>query len=314
MNIYFAPLEGLTDSIYRRLHHAYFPGVDRYYTPFFSPTVHRFLTPREERELPPASGPDFAVVPQLLTKNPEDFLWMAQVCRDRGYDEVNLNLGCPSGTVVAKGKGSGMLSDPDNLDVFLDTVFSRTPIAVSVKTRVGVNGEEEFPRLMEIFNRYPIRELTVHPRVRKDFYDTKIRWQALEYALETSKNPICFNGNLCSIGDIRAFSRKYPQVDSVMIGRGLIGDPGMLCQGGTDVQKLEDFYNSLLEEYLTAFGGSRNAMFRLKENWRYLLCRFENSEKLGKRLRKTTDLAEYKSITAQIFHTLPLKPELEPDW
>ena len=314
MNVYFAPLEGLTDSIYRRLHHAYFPGVDRYYTPFFSPTVHRFLTPREERELPQASSLGFPVVPQLLTKKPEDFLWMAQVCRDRGYDEVNLNLGCPSGTVVAKGKGSGMLSDPDSLDAFLDDIFSRTPIAVSVKTRVGVNGEEEFPRLMEIFNRYPIRELTVHPRIRKDFYDTKIRWQALEYALETSKNPICFNGNLCSIGDIRAFSRKYPQVDSVMIGRVLIGDPGMLCQGGTDVQKLEDFYNVLLEEYLTAFGGSRNAMFRLKENWRYLLCRFENSEKLGKRLRKTTDLAEYKSITAQIFHTLPLKPELEPDW
>ena len=314
MKVYFAPLEGLTDSIYRRLHHAYFPGVDRYYTPFFSPTVHRFLTPREERELPQASSPGFPVVPQLLTKNPEDFLWMAQVCRDRGYDEVNLNLGCPSGTVVAKGKGSGMLSDPDNLDAFLDTVFSRAPIAVSVKTRVGVTGEEEFPRLMEIFNRYPIRELTVHPRVRKDFYDTKIRWQALEYALETSKNPICFNGNLCSQRQIEAFSASFPQVSSVMIGRGLIGDPGMLCPGGTDVTALERFYNALLEEYLTAFGGSRNAMFRLKENWRYLLCRFENSEKLGKRLRKTTDLAEYKSITTQIFHTLPMKPELEPDW
>lgn len=314
MKVYFAPLEGLTDSIYRRLHHAYFPGVDRYYTPFFSPTVHRFLTPREERELPPASGPDFSVVPQLLTKNPEDFLWMAQVCQDRGYDEVNLNLGCPSGTVVAKGKGSGMLSDPNSLDAFLDAIFSRAPIAVSVKTRVGVNGEEEFPRLMEVFNRYPIRELTVHPRVRKDFYDTKIRWQALEYSLETSKNPICFNGNLCSCRQIASFSESFPQVSSVMIGRGLIGDPGMLSPGGTDVTALERFYNALLEEYLTAFGGSRNAMFRLKENWRYLLCRFENSEKLGKRLRKTTDLAEYKSITAQIFHTLPMKPELEPDW
>lgn len=314
MQYYFAPLEGLTDSIYRRLHHAHFPGIDRYYTPFFSPTVHRFLTPREERELPLADSVDFTVVPQLLTKNAEDFLWMAETCLERGYSQVNLNLGCPSGTVVSKGKGSGMLSDPEGLDAFLEQIFSHTKIPVSVKTRVGVLSEEEFPRLMEIFNRYPICELTVHPRIRKDFYDTQIRWSSLDYALENSANPVCFNGNLCSKAEIEAFSQRYPQVDAVMLGRGLIGDPGMLQTGGTDVQTLECFYNALLEEYLVAFGGSRNAMFRLKENWRYLLCRFEGSEKLGKRLRKTTDLQEYREITAQIFHTLPLKEKLEPDW
>ena len=310
----FAPLEGLTDSIYRRLHHKYFPGIDRYYTPFFSPTVHRHLTPREERELPTAQSLGFSVVPQLLTKNPDDFLWLAGVCRDRGYEEVNLNLGCPSGTVVAKGKGSGMLADPDALDAFLDRIFSETPIPISVKTRVGVTGEEEFPRLLEIFNRYPIRELTVHPRIRKDYYDTNIRWQSLDYALRESKNPVCFNGNLCSVSQIGAFSERYPQVDAVMLGRGLIGDPGMLCPGGTDVKILEAFFHELLEEYLVAFGGSRNAMFRLKENWRYLLRRFEGSEKLGKRLRKTTDINEYRNITSEIFHTLPLKPELDADW
>lgn len=314
MNYYFAPLEGLTDSIYRRLHHRYFPGIDRYYTPFFSPTVHRFLTPREERELPLANAVDFSAVPQLLTKNAEDFLWMAHVCRERGYGEVNLNLGCPSGTVVSKGKGSGMLSDPDGLDAFLDAIFSSADIPISIKTRVGVVSEDEFPRLLEIFNRYPIKELILHPRVRKDFYDSQVRWNTFDYALENSKNPICFNGNLASVEDIQDFCQKYPQIDSVMLGRGLIGDPGMLTPGGTDANTLEQFYSALLEEYLVAFGGSRNAMFRLKENWRYLLCRFEGSERLGKRLRKTTDLAEYRSITAQIFHTLPLKEKLQPDW
>lgn len=312
--ILFAPLEGLTDSIYRRLHHKYFPGIDRYYTPFFSPTVHRFLTPREERELPMADSVDFIAVPQLLTKNPEDFLWMAQVCAERGYREVNLNLGCPSGTVVSKGKGSGMLSNPDALDAFLEAVFAAAPLPVSVKTRVGVLSEDELPRLMEIFNRYPLHSLIVHPRVRKDFYETPIRWEAFDYALRTSRAPVCFNGNLCSMAEIEAFSQRCPQVESVMLGRGLIGDPGMLTPGGTDIAALEQFYNALLEEYLVAFGGSRNAMFRLKENWRYLLCRFENTEKLGKRLRKTTDLAEYKEITAEIFRTLPMRAKLEPDW
>ena len=174
MKIYFAPLEGLTDSIYRRLHHKYFPGVDAYFTPFFSPTVHRSLTPREQRELPMADTLGFPVVPQLLTKNAEDFLWMTQVCQERGYRQVNLNLGCPSGTVVSKGKGSGMLGSPDTLDGFLEQIFSQTPLPISIKTRVGVQSPEEFPRLLEIFNRYPLAELIVHPRVRKDFYDSRL--------------------------------------------------------------------------------------------------------------------------------------------
>ena len=99
-----------------------------------------------------------------------------------------------------------------------------------------------------------------------------------------------------------------------MIGRGLIADPGMLTPGGTTAAALEAFFGELLEEYLAAFGGSRNAMFRLKEHWRYLLRRFEGSEKLGKQLRKTTDLTEYKAITREIFHTLPLREETAPDW
>ena len=313
MNIYFAPLEGLTDSIYRRLHHKYFPGVDCYFTPFFSPTVHRTLTPREERELPPADSLDFSVVPQLLTKNAEDFLWMAAVCHDRGYRQVNLNLGCPSGTVVSKGKGSGMLADPDNLDRFLEQVFAKAPLPISIKTRVGIRTPEEFGHLLEIFNRYPLAELIVHPRLRKDFYESPLHMDCFRLALEESRSPVCCNGNLCSLRQIDAFRAEYPQVGALMLGRGLIGDPGMLAPGDTDGKKLEAFYNALLEEYLVAFGGSRNAMFRLKENWRYLLCRFEGSEKLGKRLRKTTDLQEYRDITAQLF-ALPLKRELQPDW
>lgn len=314
MRYYFAPLEGLTDSFFRKLHHKYFPGIDRYYMPFLSPTIHRTLTNREDRELPPADSVSFTAIPQILTKIPEDFLWAAEQCRDRGYTEVNLNIGCPSGTVVAKGKGAGMLADPDALDRFLDSVYAKAPLAISVKTRLGVTDPEEFPRLMGVFNQYPIAELILHPRVRKDFYNTPIRREGFHYALEHSKNPLCFNGNLCSLEDISAFSKQYPQVSSVMLGRGLIGDPGMLSPGGTDIATLEAFYEELLEHYIEAFGTPRNAMFRMKENWRYLLCRFEGSEKLGKKLRKTTDVEEFRTITAQIFHTLPLKSKLEPDW
>lgn len=314
MRYYFAPMEGLTDSVYRRLHRQYFPGVTAYYMPFFSPTVHRALTSREARELPPADSVSFAAVPQLLTKVPEDFLWMAGQCADLGYSQVDLNLGCPSGTVVAKGKGAGMLADLCRLQSFLDEIFARSPIPISVKTRLGLNSAEEFPPLLDILNQYPISMLTLHPRVRKDFYNGPVNKEAFRYCLEHSHAPVCYNGNLCSLEDVQAFSRAFPGIEAVMIGRGLIGDPGMLSPGGTTADALEAFYEALLEEYLIVFGGSRNAMFRLKENWRYLLCRFEGSERLGKRLRKTTDLEEYRTITREIFHTLPISGPLCPNW
>ncbi|MDD6200938.1 MAG: tRNA-dihydrouridine synthase family protein [Firmicutes bacterium] len=303
MRYFFAPMEGLTDSVYRRLHHRYFGGADGYYMPFLSPTVHRSLTAREERELPMAEGSGFTAIPQVLTKVPEDFLWAAERCRDRGYGEINLNLGCPSGTVTAKGKGAGMLADPEALERFLEAVFSRTVLPVSVKTRLGMAEPEEFLRLLEIFNRYPIRLLIVHPRVRKQFYGGSVNREMFRYAVNNSKNPLCYNGDLRSMADISELSGQLPQVDAVMLGRGLIADPGMLLPGGTDIKTLEAFYDALLEAYLSLLGGSRNAMFRLKEHWSYLIDRFEDSEKLSKRLRKTTDLAEYRSLAAEIFHT-----------
>lgn len=314
MRYYFAPMEGLTDSIYRKLHHAYFPGITRYYLPFISPTVHRMLTPRETRELPPADTIAYRAVPQLLTKVPEDFLWAAQQCLDLGYEEVNLNLGCPSGTVTAKGKGSGMLRDPDALDRFLDAIFSSAPLPISVKARLGYKEPDEFPRLLEIFNRYPIRELTVHPRVRQAFYSGNVDMDAFGYCAKHSRMPVCYNGNLCSVAQIHAFHREFPHIDAVMLGRGLIGDPGMLSPGGTTIEALEPFLEELFETYAVVFGSSRNAMFRMKENWRLLLCHFDGSEKLGKRLKKSTEVKEYKAIVQEILHTLPLLPELNTDW
>jgi len=310
MKIYFAPMEGLTDSVYRRLHQTYFPGVDKYYTPFFSPTVHRELTPREMRELPNAAEMRVPTVPQILTKNAEDFLWFAGKCAELGYTEVNLNLGCPSGTVFSKGKGSGMLRDPEALERFLDGIFRDPPLPISVKSRLGVESPDEFPRLLEIFNRYPISELTLHSRVRTQLYKGLPDMEAFRYCLENSQSPVCYNGNLCSLPDVTDFASQFPECDRVMLGRGLIADPG-LFSGGTKRETLQAFLDELLGSYIAVFGSERNAMFRMKENWFCLLHKFHNSEHLGKRLRKTTDLQEYKAITREIFETLPMRAEID---
>ena len=305
MQHYFAPLEGLTDSIYRTLHHKYFPGVDRYYTPFFSPTVHRALTPRESRELPAADTLGVTVVPQILCKVSADFIWMTGMCQDLGYEEVNLNLGCPSGTVTAKGKGSGMLRDLENLDRFLEEIFSGTQLPISVKTRIGFADPEEFPAILDVLEQYPVKELTIHPRVRSAFYNGPVNTEAFDHAVRHSKTPLCYNGDLTSLPQIQQLSKKYPTIDSVMVGRGLIADPGLFTDGGTTNETLAAFLSELLEQYLVAFGGSRNAMFRLKEQWGMLQKNFEGGEKLFKQLRKTTDLTEFRSITGQILSAVP---------
>ena len=314
IKIDFAPLEGITDSIYRKAHHAHFGGVDRYFMPFLSPTMHNTLTHKEDRELPMADSVAFQAVPQILTKVPADFLWAAQVCADRGYAEVNLNIGCPSGTVVSKGKGAGMLADTDHLDAFFNEIFSKCSIPVSIKTRIGITEAAEFPKLVEIFNQYPIQELIVHPRTRKDFYKAPIHMDAFQYAYENCNAPLSYNGDVCSLEDIFAIQSQFPRLERIMIGRGLVGDPGMLTPSGTTAEALESFHTALTESYIKAFGSERNAMFRLKENWHHLICRFDGGEKLYKRLRKTTDIVEFRSITREIFHTLPLASRLQPDW
>ena len=228
---------------------------------------------------------------------------MAYQCADLGYTEVNLNLGCPSGTVTAKGKGSGMLREPDSLDAFLESIFRDAPLPISVKTRIGFSDPSEWQKLLEIYNQYPIYELTIHPRVRTAFYAGEVDLQAFEYAVKNAKMPLCYNGDLRTPAQANAVAERFG-VNAVMIGRGLIADPGMLTPGGTTLPQLEAFYNELTETYVENFGGPRNAMFRMKEHWGMLQKNFVGGEKLFKALRKTTDLQEYRSITQQIFHML----------
>ena len=306
MNYYFAPMEGLTDSIYRREHHRFFGGVDRYYMPFFSPTIHRALTSREIRELPKAESEAFTAVPQVLTKDPGDFLWAAEVIRDLGYGEISLNIGCPSGTVVAKGKGSGMLRDLDELARFFDSVFSDSPLPISVKTRIGLENPEEFVDILELYNQYPMQELIIHPRVRKQFYDGQVHREWFAYAMEHSRNSLCYNGDIRSLSDVGALENRYPALSAVMIGRGLVADPGMLS-GGTDIDTLEAFLNALMDSYETEFASCRNALFRMKENWAHLHDRFEGSDRLWKKMRKTTDASEFRRLSAELLHTCPMK-------
>ena len=312
----FAPMEGITGALFRRLHHQFFPGVDRYYMPFLSPTRDHVFTPRELREILPENNPDAEVIPQLLTKVPEDFLWAAGELAAMGYQTVNLNLGCPSGTVVAKGKGSGMLADSSALDAFLDAVFSRAPCAVSVKTRLGLSDPEEFGPLLEIYNRYPLAELIVHPRVQKDGYRHPVRLEAFAPILAASRHPVCFNGGLVTTQDCRDLVGRFSGICGVMIGQGLVANPALVRQirggPGADWEALRAFHEALFGGYSQLFGSAHNAMMRMKELWAYLIRLFRDSGPYAKRLRKARDPQTFSQSVDAVFQELELLPEA--DW
>lgn len=301
-----APMEGITNYLYRRIHRELFGGVDKYFTPFISPNANLTFTTKEQNEIDPSHNEGLWVVPQILANQAGYFCWAMEELRGRGYREVNFNLGCPSGTVTAKGKGAGFLSEPEKLDAFLDAVFSRAgDMKISIKTRVGRRSPEEWPRLLEIYNRYPLSELIVHPRIQSDLYRGQPRWETFSYAVEHSKNPLTYNGNLFSVADTARFSAQYSGIPAVMLGRGAVADPQIFneCRGGEKLTRaqLQAFHDRLYAAYQETLSGEKNPIFRMRELWSYWAPLFENPEKPLKKIRRAECRADYEQAVNTIF-------------
>ncbi len=314
MHIYFAPLEGITTYPYRNLHHKYFGGVEKYFTPFLAPGPEQGMSVKEMRDVLPENNAGVPVVPQILTNRAGDFLLASKKLSEMGYREINLNLGCPSGTVTAKKKGSGFLLYPDDLDRFFDEVFSDAAVRngeflVSVKTRIGKNEVEEWPELMQVYNRYPIHELTVHPRIQKEFYKETPHLDVFTDILKESRNPVVYNGDLFTVEKVKEFREKFPTVGTVMIGRGLIRNPAlaeMILQEETEPEadilpRIREFHDALFEHYRETMSGDRNLLFRMKDLWSYMLAEVPDSEKLAKKIRKSQHVPEYLAAVEEVF-------------
>lgn len=314
MVYYFAPLEGITNYLYRGIYHASFTPADRYFTPFIAPNMNEGLNTKELRDVQPEQNEGMALIPQLLTNRADYFASAARKLQQLGYTEVNLNLGCPSGTVVAKGKGSGLLADREGLERLLDGIFEALPeLHISVKTRLGRDGPEDFPALVELYNRYPISELIIHPRVRADFYRGSVRLEWFEEGLSRAKMPVCYNGDLFTVEDVARFHERYPTVERVMLGRGLIANPGLLGElhGKAPVSKAQfrQFHDRLLEGYRGSLFGEKPVLHKMKELWSYWRGSFADCEKPLKRIRKAQRLTEYESAAAALFAACPMAAE-----
>lgn len=305
MKLYLAPLEGITSYIYRRVLYQCFDGFDKYFIPFIRAKQNLNFSGREKKDISPENNRGMYAVPQILTRNADDFLRAANRLRDYGYREVNLNLGCPSKTVVTKGCGAGFLDCPDELEKFLDRIFNGTDMKISVKTRLGMENADGFLHLMEIYNHFPMEELIIHPRVQKDFYKNTPNLEIFGEALACSRNPVCYNGDIFSIEDYERIQGRFPEVECFMIGRGVLADPSLarVIKGGKAAEQadIRRFHDLLYHAYCEEVSGDRNVLFKMKELWFYLAPMFENSKKYARKIKKSERCVVYEGAVNELF-------------
>lgn len=307
MTVMFAPMEGITLSAFRKVHTALFPGTDAWMAPFIAPDGKGGFREKNLRELLPDNNTGIRLIPQLLVNRAEPFLITAARLREIGYDHVNLNTGCPSATVFSKHKGAGMLADPPALDRFLEEVFSGTDMKISIKTRMGVNSTREFPALMEVFRKYPLRMLIVHARHREGFYASPPDREGFLAGMENAPFPVCYNGNIFSPADLEELRQLAPALEQVMVGRGAVADPSLIRQlkGGERLrpEELLRFHDLLLETLLENGLSPDHALSHMKELWYYMIHMFSRSMKLYKQLNKTRRLPEYRDAVKALFES-----------
>ena len=357
MDIYFAPLEGITGFAYRNVHRQFFGDqIDKYFSPFAAPNyTHHFKT-REREDIEPANNEGLRLVPQILTNRAEDFLWAAEEMFTMGYREINLNLGCPMPTVVKKGRGSGQLGDLDALDLFLEQICegmekiagpldaetnaeiyaeknaeinaeenaeidaeenaeinaekkaeenTGIKIRFTVKTRIGLESASKAAALLEIYNRYPIAELTVHPRTQRDLYGGKPDLETFSLFLEQSVHPVVYNGDIFSLSDYEKICVRFPECHAVMLGRGLIANPALAreLKGGPPLQieELRLFHDAVYESLRKTLPGQAPLLGKMKELWFYMGRNFTGADRCLKEIKKAKNEIQYRAAVRTLF-------------
>lgn len=303
---YFAPMEGITGYLFRNEFHRQFDTnheITKYFGPFVAATREGLTKSRDQKDVNPQNNQGITLVPQLLGNSGEYAIPYLEKFEELGYGEVNLNIGCPYGTVVSKKKGAGLLAQTELLENYLEAIFAwkdRTgsTLSVSVKTRSGMNRHEEWEELLEIYNQYPLSELILHPRIGTDLYANHPQTQDFAYAVFHSRHTLCYNGDLFTKEDFGEMKQLFPENTRWMFGRGLLVNPSLLreIQGGPAISREEflNYQDNITNNYVNQKWGDKTVLFKMKELWNYWQYLFKSQDReSGNSVEENTREPEY---------------------
>ena len=304
-----SPLQGFTDFRFRNAINKYFGGIDTYYSPYIRLNGKLVIKPSYERDLLPENNIGLEVIPQIITNDADEFLFVAKYVKDLGYKELNWNLGCPYPMVTKSGMGSGLICNPEKINTILDRVHSESDIIVSMKMRLGYDTTEEILDVLPILDTYPIKNIAIHARIGKQLYKGGVHLDAFQKCIDNTKHKLYYNGDIKSVAKFREMQERFPTIDHWMIGRGLISDPflpSMIRQNTLEYPKnkmelFSAFHDTLYGIYSESLSGSTHLLLKMYHLWEYFAVTFSNPHKVLKKIKKAQSIRNYELAVAEIF-------------
>jgi tRNA-dihydrouridine synthase len=303
-----SPLQSFTDFRFRNGIEKYFGGIDTFYAPYIRLNGKLEIKAAYERDLIPTNNAVKDLIPQVMTNDANEFLFVSKYVQSFGYKELNWNLGCPYPMVTKRCMGSGLINDPSRIDEVLKRVHNESDIIVSMKMRMGYEHSKEILDVFPILDKYPIKNIGIHARIGKQLYKGGVDLASFEACLDKTKHPIFYNGDITSVEKFRMLQDRFPTIQNWMIGRGLIADPflpGMikadnLAYPADRIKRFKIFIEDLFEGYAGALSGKSHVLTKMTSLWEYFSLTFSNPHKTFKKIKKAKSIEAYHQAVSEI--------------
>ncbi|MEA3478130.1 MAG: tRNA-dihydrouridine synthase family protein [Bacteroidota bacterium] len=310
IRLHSSPLQGFTDFRFRNAFQKHFGGVDQYIAPYIRVNGKMEIKPANKRDILPANNQSLDLIPQIITKDAHEFLFVANYVQKQGYNELNWNLGCPYPMVAKRGMGSGLLGTPEKIDEILNRVSAESDIRVSVKMRLGYESPQEIFRVLPVLEKYKLTNIAIHPRIGRQLYKGEVDLKTFEECIGQSSHKIFYNGDITSVQRLREMRDRFPTITHWMIGRGLIADPFLPAMIKADnpvypenrYEVFNSFHDALLFSYEEALSGPKHILMKMYSFWEYFIHSFPGSPKGLKKIKKTQSLSSYRDVVKHILN------------
>jgi tRNA-dihydrouridine synthase len=304
-----SPLQGFTDFRFRNAQNKLFGGIDTFYSPYIRLNAKMIIKASYERDLLPENNLDLEVIPQVITNDADEFLFVAKYVRELGYKELNWNLGCPYPMVTKSGMGSGLISNPEKINHVLERAHNESDIIVSMKMRLGYETTEEILDALPILDKYPIKNIAIHARIGKQLYKGGVHLDAFQQCIDNTKHKLYYNGDITSVAKFHEMQQRFPSIDHWMIGRGLISDPFLptMIKNNTEeypenkIELFNAFHDTLYAIYSESLSGSTHILLKMYHLWEYFSATFSDPHKVLKKIKKAQSIRNYETAVAEIF-------------